>query len=354
MADVSDFFLAPMILWIVCSIPVIIGIIFPEDRPKKSDKQSFSKKDLYKILGLFLLQVIFLIFSLSVLFCNISTIYLLVVGFGLIYTGYTSIKPNHQTNKFLRRVQYSVSFPLVSIFMFFFTFNLAFLFSNIVFLPSTIGFSVIVNSTQVQSSAYQLLQVHATVYSIIIAVTIVAFQFTFERYSYRIVENLKYHFDIWAISAIYLVAFLTDLIIMYNDNFFNWTFNGKILVTVGFFAIISIFPYFWNMMVTTRPENIANNLQLKIFKHPGDTDNNSQRVLALLDIMQASLIKGEFFIYWQITNHLECIFNKKIGLNYTGVMIEKCKNMENYSKKIELQECEKKANSLRMLLERNY
>ena len=164
-------------------------------------------------------------------------------------------------------------FPL-SVYFFFGIFSLALLYTFIP-IPKLISHDSLFSSFITVIGANILL---------IITLTFVIIQLHAQSYGFRINECLKVFYDFWLLIAIETIFLLG--VICCNKNVF-------LILFFGFTSIILIIPYFYNILVYLRPENLINRL-MKIIAKKGENgrilQNNTQ---AIFDIIINAITHGD-------------------------------------------------------------
>lgn len=145
-----------------------------------------------------------------------------------------------------------------------------------------------------------LIDVHVTILSIIIALTLLSIQINTEKYSFRVVESFKNLFEIWMIFGIYSLAIFFDLITLANPCYPNRNIFGIFSI----FSIVCVFPYYWVMLVFMRPENMMDRQSKKI---SSDLDDNFNTLFSMLEILQISMKNKEITILNSVLHSIETI-----------------------------------------------
>jgi hypothetical protein len=146
------------------------------------------------------------------------------------------------------------------------------------------------------------LEVHVTILSIIIALTVLSIELNANKYSFRIIEYFKNLYEVWIFCGIFFFAILVDLYLSncQNSNDLLYYF----LNIYSIFTIYCVFPYFWEMLVLMRPENM---MQKFVLFQTNDVYENLDRILTILGIINNSIRKREIPLVFGGVGELEAL-----------------------------------------------
>lgn len=210
----------------------------------------------------------------------------------------------------------------ISIVLYIFTFECTFCFVFIAFLISN------ANEHSLRSLISSFLPIHISVFSIIIAVTILTLTQTVGKYSPRIIELFKTSPDILSIYFAFSIAIFCDIILSNPINYNSWIYWIEFGVAIEFFAVFIIIPYFFIMFVYIRPENLIRILSSKIKGR--DSVADSDLILAILDIIYSSIEDEHYTVVdsgFYALEHLDK-YAITIEQNYSKQIVERLSNIE--------------------------
>lgn len=200
--------------------------------------------------------------------------------------------------------------------------------------------------TDVDSARYMLsalIQSEAAIIAIVVTMSLVATQLATTSYSVRAIDIFRKAPDLWILLLIYGFVLFWGLGVLKliekanpscaSDLICQSNLQGHIAITysLGIFAFVALAPYIWYMMGLLRPSTIINILAKDIIKENiinKEAVNENDPMLAIIDIVNGSLIKSDYVTFKTGLNAIEdCM---AIILNDKNFNVHEQRKIANY------------------------
>jgi hypothetical protein len=226
------------------------------------------------LLNFMQMDIKFLFGHLKLIFTKFMLIIIVILSISLIFFGIHCLT---QGRKELRKL-YSKSPLICLLLILIFTLNCSLILSFFVFFYPIY---FIVHSDYFS----QLLTVHSTLFSVIIALTLVIIQLNTQKYSFRVFDFFKELKEIWIFFGFFTLAIFLDLLISIQPNPCT-----PIIIVFGLFTFLSIFPYFFILFAIMKPDNFMERMSDKI------SLNDFDQLITILEILNISIDRKEYAV----------------------------------------------------------
>lgn len=178
--------------------------------------------------------------------------------------------------------------------------------NSIMLIPRQLPRDLIYNTTFLNT----IITGQITIFLFIISITIVVIQLSSANYPSRYTQILKSYIDLRIIALIFLSSIIYNFLLVFHLSFTPDPPNYLFTISQFFFllGIVSLFPYFWNILYIIRPENQLNLLYHEIRRRikQGDFWTSDNHLIAIFDIILGTFYKRDL---WTVRNGLDRLNN---------------------------------------------